>query len=276
MGFKSGELQMEQIVLRAESPGGAQDSADSGLKKALRFGKRVLSASLAGRRGRLGDRQPAVGDVRFGDLARTAPIDPYFGFGRGTPIDRFYIESFLDKNRSDIAGRVLEVADATYSRRFGADRVTRQDILHIRRGNSNATIVGDISKSDVLPRDSFDCIVFTQTLQFIYELRPAVAQLHAALRPGGVLLATMPGISQIDRAEDWGGTWFWTFSSKSVLRLFTEVFEAGSVSVESQGNVFAALSLLHGLAAEELTPSMLLVEDADYPVVVTLRARRHP
>jgi SAM-dependent methyltransferase len=260
--------------LWAESPGGARDSGDSGLKKAIQFGKRVMSSSLAGRRGRLGDRQPAVGDVRFGDLARTAPIDPCFGFGRGTPIDRFYIESFLDRNRSDIAGRVLEVADATYSRRFGANQVTRQDILHIRPGTPNATIVGDISKSDVLPRESFDCIVFTQTLQFVYELRPAVAQLHAALRPGGVLLATMPGISQIDRAENWGGTWYWTFSSASVLGLFTEVFEAEAVDVESHGNVFAAMCLLHGLAVEELAPSMVSVEDSDYPVIITLRARR--
>ena len=234
----------------------------------------MLSSSIAGRRGQLGDRQPAVGDVRFGTLARTAPIDPYFGLWPRDPIDRFYIESFLDKNRSDIAGRVLEVADATYSRRFGAERVNVAGHFAYSSGQSERDDCGDISKSDVLPRESFDCIVFTQTLQFIYELRPAVAQLHAALRPGGVLLATMPGISQIDRAEDWGGTWFWTFSSTSALRLFTEVFEAGSVSVESQGNVFAALSLLHGLAAEELAPSMLLVEDADYPVVVTLRARK--
>ena len=34
------------------------------------------------------------------------------------------------------------------------------------------------------------------------------------------------------------------------------------------------MSLLHGLAVEELPPSKLLVQDPDYPVIVTLRARK--
>jgi SAM-dependent methyltransferase len=265
----------ERIVMEAESHGSAQDGVEGALQKALRFGKRVLPLSLAGWLSPVGD-GPAVGGVQFGDLAGTAPIDGSFGYGRGTPIDRFYIESFLDRNRNDIAGRVLEIGDATYSRRFGAERVTRQDVLHLRTGHRLATIVGDLTAADVLPRDSFDCIVLTQTLQFIYELRPAVAQLHAALKPGGVLLATVPGISQIDRAEDWRGTWYWSFSSASAVRLFAEVFDAGSVSVESHGNVFAAMSFLHGLALEEVPLSKLLVQDPDYPVIVTLRARRRP
>jgi SAM-dependent methyltransferase len=215
-----------------------------------------------------------MGRVRFGDFARTAPIDSYFGFGRGTPVDRFYIESFIARNRDDIAGRVLEIGEPTYSRRFGAERVTRQDVLHLRPGNPHATIVGDLTAADVLPRDRFDCIVLTQTLQFIYDFRAAIAQLHAALKPGGVILVTVPGISQIDRAVEWGGTWYWTFSPASAFRLFTEVFDAGSVSVESYGNIFAAVSLLHGLAMEELPPSKLLAQDPDYPVIVTLRARK--
>ena len=54
-----------------------------------------LRFSLRGWPGRAGNGQPAIGGVRFGDLARTAPIDGNFGFGRGTPVDRFYIESSL-------------------------------------------------------------------------------------------------------------------------------------------------------------------------------------
>jgi SAM-dependent methyltransferase len=154
--------------------------------------------------------------------------------------------------------------------------VARQDVLHLRAGHPHATIVGDLTAPDVLPRDSFDCIVFSQTLQFIYEVRPAIAQLHAALKPGGVILVTLPGVSQIDRAEDWGGTWYWTFSSASALRLFAEVFDPGSVSVEGHGNVFAAMSFLQGLAVEEVPSPKLLVQDPDYPVIVTLRARKRP
>jgi SAM-dependent methyltransferase len=258
--------------MAAESQASAQDGAESKLQKALRLGKRALPSSLASWLSRVGNDRPAVGGVRFGDLARTAPIDGYFGFSRGTPIDRFYIESFLRRNRIDIAGRVLEMGDARYSIQFGAERVTQQDVLHLRTGRPHATIVGDLSAADVLPRESFDCIVLIQTLQFIYDLRAAVAQLHAALKPGGVILVTLPGISQIDRADDM--TWYWTFSPASALRLFAEVFDAGSISVESLGNVFTAVSFLHGLALEELPRSKLLVQDLDYPVIVTLRARK--
>jgi len=255
----------------AEHRGDGQEGVESTLQKALRFAKRVLHS---GSPSDVGNDRPSRGHVRFGDLAGTAPIDPYFGFGRGTPIDRYYIEAFLDRNRNDIAGRVLEVGDSRYSARFGQGRVTQQDVLHIRSGEPRATIVGDLTAPDVLPRDSFDCIVFTQTLQFIYALKPAVAQLHAALRPGRVLLLTVPGISQIDRAEDWRGTWYWSFSSASVSRLFADVFDVDLISVESHGNVFAATCLLQGLAAEELPSAKLAVQDEVYPVIIALRARK--
>ena len=187
--------------MKTESQGDARDAVENRFQKALRWGKAMLPSSLAVWLEHPGNRRPAMGRVRFGDFARTAPIDSYFGFGRGTPVDRFYIESFIARNCDDIAGRVLEIGEPTYSRRFGAERVTRQDVLHLRPGNPHATLVGDLTAADVLPRDSFDCIVLTQTLQFIYDFKAAIAQLHAALKPGGVILVTLPGISQIDRAD---------------------------------------------------------------------------
>ncbi len=216
---------------------------------------------------------PPPGRVRLGDLAQTSPIDGDFGYGRGNPIDRFYIESFLDKHKSDIAGRVLEVGDDSYSRRFGSGRVQRQDVLHVHSGNPGATIIGDLSMPNVLPRESFDCIVLTQTLHLIYDMRAALKQLHAALRPGGVLLLTVPGISQIDRGE-WQKSWYWSLTPQSLTRLLSEVFDTTAVVVESNGNVFAAVAFLHGLAQEEVPRAKLLVKDAAYPVIVAARARK--
>src|SRR5688572_7108759 len=60
---------------------------------------------------------PPPGQVRFGDLRRTTPTASDFGFARGGPVDRYYIESFLNKPRARIGGRVLEVGDDTYTRR---------------------------------------------------------------------------------------------------------------------------------------------------------------
>jgi hypothetical protein len=66
-----------------------------------------------------------VGAVGFGSLRRTEPISRDFGFVRGGPVDRYYIEGFLSRHAGDIAGRVLEIGDDTYTRRFGGGAVTQ-------------------------------------------------------------------------------------------------------------------------------------------------------
>ncbi len=183
------------------------------------------------------------------------------------------IERFLERHASEIVGRVLEVGGDEYTRRFGAARVTRIDVLHVRPGNSRATIVGDLTDPSVLPERAFNCIVLTQTLQLIYDVRLAVAALHRALAPGGVVLVTAPGISQIDRGE-WGSSWFWSFTPTALERLFAESFGRDEVLVEHHGNVFAATAFLQGLAVEEVETAKLDPIDRSYPVLVAVRARR--
>ncbi len=147
---------------------------------------------------------PPLGSVNFGRLGTAQPISYDFGWDRGTPIDRYYIENFLAERAGDIQGRVLEVGDDEYSTRYGGSNITRQDVLHVHSENPKATLIGDLTRKDVLPNDAFDCIVLTQTLQLIFELEQAVRLLDEALKPGGILLLTVPGISQIDR-DEWGG-----------------------------------------------------------------------
>ncbi len=216
---------------------------------------------------------PRRGRVRFGDLRRTTPISQCFGFDRGLPIDRHYIERFLKRNAVAIAGRVLEIGDDAYTRRFGADRVSGVDILHVHGGNPRATIVGDLADARLLPANAYDCIVLTQTLQLVYDVRAAVSSVHQALAPGGVVLVTAPGISQIDRGE-WKATWFWSFTAASLQRLFVEVFGEHAVMIEQYGNVFAATAFLQGLAVEEVAAADLEPFDEAYPVILAVRARK--
>jgi SAM-dependent methyltransferase len=215
---------------------------------------------------------PPVGSVRFGDLRRLKPISRVFGFDRGLCIDRYYIENFLAKHAEDIRGHVLEIGDDTYTRRFGGDRVARSDVLHVQEGNPKATIVADLTCADSIPSDTFDCIIFTQTLQVIYDVRAAIRHLHRILKPGGVLLATFPGISQISRydMDRWGD--YWRFTTLSARRLFEEVFPPGNVTVRAYGNVLAAVAFLHGLSAEELRREELDYHDPDYELIITVRA----
>jgi hypothetical protein len=58
----------------------------------------------------------------------------------------------------------------------------------------------------------------------------------------------------------------------STRQLFEEAFPAANVRVEAHGNVLAAISFLHGLAAEELRQKELHHNDAYYEVLIALRA----
>jgi hypothetical protein len=215
------------------------------------------------------------GGVRFGNLRRLTPISRNFGYDRGTPIDRYYIEHFLETHADDVRGRVLEIAESTYTRRFGDGRVTHSDVLHVVAGNPEATVVGDLTGSLPIPPDTFDCIIFTQTLPVIYRVGAALATLHRILRPGGILLLTVPGIAhQISRQDMnlWGD--YWRFTSLSVRRLLEEVFPPAQVQVRAEGNVLAAVAFLHGLAVEELRPHELDYRDADYELSILVRAQK--
>jgi hypothetical protein len=195
-----------------------------------------------------------------------------FGGDRGTPLDRYYIENFLTSRAEDIRGTVLEIGDNIYTRRFGDERVVVSEILDAPgSGNPDATIVADLAGGNGVPSKRYNCIILTQTLHMIYDLRGVVATVHRALVPGGTVLATVPGISQID-AQDGPEKWFWFMTQTAAYRLFGEVFGPNAVMVGVHGNVLAATALLQGLAREEVSGTDLDVVDPLYPVLTTIRA----
>ncbi len=209
--------------------------------------------------------------IVYGSLRRVTPIAPDFGIRRGQPVDRVYIERFIGAHADDIAGRVLELEDPNYTRRFGGHRVTASDVLHVVEGNSRATIVADLTKPNDIPDRHYDCVILTQTLQFIYDVPAAIRTVHRILKPGGVVLATVPGISQVPEVEE-GCNWCWTFTAHSAGRLFGEAFGGGNVTTASRGNILTVVSLLHGITAGELTAEEFAYDDPNYPVIVSIRA----
>lgn len=211
--------------------------------------------------------------VRLDDWTRATPVSRRFGLERGTPIDRRYIEAFLASEARAIRGRALEVGDGAYTRRFGGDRVARSDVLHAVAGTPGATVTGDLTRPETLPQAAFDCFVCTQTLNFLFDPAAALAGARRLLAPGGTLLLTVGGISQISRydADRWG--MFWGFTPQSLGRLLDAAFP-GAHEIRSYGNPLAAASLLYGLAVEDLPdPSLLDRSDADYPVILAAVAR---
>jgi SAM-dependent methyltransferase len=230
-------------------------------------------AAVAARRrvpgGRRVQRSLRHEDLR--DLRRLDPVSSAFGFDRGLPVDRFYIEQFLSANADAIRGRVLEVGDDRYTRQFGRG-VEASDVLHPIAGRG-ITLVGDLETGAHLPSEAFDCVIATQTLNSIFDLAAVATHLRQILRPGGVLLVTVPGISQITEFDmaRWGD--FWRFTPTALERLLTRAFES-VIECRSFGNVLSSAAFLYGLAAEELEPEELAHDDPRYPLVVTARAER--
>ena len=229
-----------------------------------------------GRRAGTGD-VPPPGLIRFGDLRRLDPLSREWGLDRGGPIDRHYIEAFMQEHREDIRGRVLEIAEDVYTQWFGGANVTHADILQYAEGeHPRATFTGDLTRAEHIPSDTFDCLIVTQTLQLIYDVRAAIETMHRILKPGGVLLLTVPGISQINRhdSETWGDYWCWNFTALSLRRLFGESFGAENVLVEPHGNVLAAAGFLYGMGRQDLTRRELDHHDPDYELLITVHARK--
>ncbi|MDP2730761.1 MAG: methyltransferase domain-containing protein [Dehalococcoidales bacterium] len=223
-------------------------------------------------RQKLGHKQPPVYAERLRYLRRLRKVGAALGFDQGSCIDRYYIEKFLSDHIPDIRGHVLEIGDDTYTRRFGAEQVIRSDVLHRTEDNPGATIVADLTSAGPIPQDTFDCIILTQTLQYIYELPAAIETLHRILKPGGVVLATVPGIAYISRydLEHWGE--YWRLTTQSAKRLFSEVFPPQKVAAQAYGNLLAAAAFLCGLSADGFKAEELDCRHPDFEVVVTVRA----
>lgn len=210
-------------------------------------------------------------------LRRLHPIRRDFGWQAGRPIDRYYTEDhFLTAYQMDIRGRVLEIGDDRYTRQFGGSRVTASEVLHSHPGIPGTTIHADLTAADHLPSCTFDCAILTFTLQFIFDVPAALRTLVRILKPGGVLLVIVPGISQISRydMDNWGE--YWRFTSLSVKVLFEEVFRPEDLTIKTYGNVLSSMASLHGLLATELSKAELDHWDRDYEHVIGIRAVKHP
>jgi hypothetical protein len=213
---------------------------------------------------------PPVGLVDFGNLRRRTPISRVFGFDRGMPIDRYYIEYFLKANQARIHGRVLEVGEDLYARTFGTSHVTQLDVINAPSDAENKTITTDLTQSG--SSETYDCIILTQTLNVIFKVQNVIQNVHKALKPSGTLLATFPGISQISRydMDRWGD--YWRFTTLSARNLFEDVFGAENVEVSAYGNVVTAIAFLHGLAVEDLQKDEFDYHDPDYELLITIAA----
>jgi hypothetical protein len=205
---------------------------------------------------------------RWGNLRRVQPFSTAYGFDRGTPVDRYYLDRFLDANRRAITGRVLEVQVPSYTKRFGHD-VRESHTVDINPA-FRATYTCDLAVAAEIPTDYYDCFLVPNTLQHILDLHTALRTMIRVVKPGGTLLASAAGLLPL--IPDGGD--YWRLSPDG-WRFVLEAEWAGcDVSVEAHGNCLAAAAAMYGLAREELRPSELDAHDPRYPVLTTIRCRK--
>jgi peptidoglycan/xylan/chitin deacetylase (PgdA/CDA1 family)/SAM-dependent methyltransferase len=222
---------------------------------------------------RLTETLRATGETGFdwGDLRWTHPVSRDWGYERGQPLDRYYIKRFLAANAGDVRGRVLEVQEAGLTEQFGAGCVTQSDVVDLDPGNPKATIIADLRCAPALASDVYDCVILTQTLHSIDDMSAVLAECVRILRPGGVLLATLPAASRVCLEYGPAGD-FWRVTEAGARALFATAFMSNRLDVRAYGNVLANVAFLEGLTVHELTPAELDVYDPYFPLIVGVRA----
>jgi hypothetical protein len=211
--------------------------------------------------------KPGRKDVRFVNASNPLkPLSLKYGYDRGTPIDRIYIEDYMDKHKDLIKGRCLEIHDCAYTKRFGGKNVTHCDALDIDTTNKEANIYGDLRNlKGIIEDNTYNCLIITHTINIIDDVDAALQECYRILKPGGALILTVPGfigpVVEVSRS-------FWRFNRNNTRHLISRHFEKDPYDVVTYGNVLAGQAFLTGLAAEELSREELMFNDPHYPIAV--------
>jgi hypothetical protein len=214
----------------------------------------------------------AIRRPRWGNLRRLAPFSHRYGHDRGSQtIDRYYIDEFIAANADAIRGRVLEVSEGRYAHAHGK-AVTRLDVLDVDPRNPAATVVADLDDSGSLPPLAYDCVLLTQTLQYVRDPWATLRTIWSSVAPGGVLLMTVPAAAKVDHTLTDRDSW--RVLPVGMRRLLDATCEGADATVLGHGNLLATIGFLLGLAANELSVAELDVDDPLHPLVTSARVRK--
>ena len=185
---------------------------------------------------------PAVGKVRFGRFRNPHPIR-----GKNVALQsiiNWYSDRWIERHEQDVVGRVLNVSSSGH----------------------------DLDALVELESEAFDTVICKLQLQYAYELNSAIAEISRVMKPSGVFLATLPGVTtaQAGAIE----VDFWRFTALSARRLVETQFQPPSVEVEAMGNVLTAVAALQGLMPSDFSDRELETSSSQHPVVIAVRAKK--
>ena len=195
------------------------------------------------------------------------PVGKTYGTSRGGSICRYYLDGFLNQYKSAITGNVLEIGDRNYTYRYGTD-VKASYVLHFddQFERYGLDFRGDLRTGEGINTNFYDCIIFTQVLNFIQDINQTPDILIDALKTGGKLLICVSGISPIVRYDMDKYGHYWNFTDKSISNMFTR--DNTKCEVWTKGNCKVACAFLQGMGCAELTMEELEDTDEDFQVVI--------
>jgi SAM-dependent methyltransferase len=203
-------------------------------------------------------------------IRKLQPLSTKFGFDRGTPIDRYWIESFLKQHANFIKGNCMEIGDDRYTKQFGTDKVTHIEIVDINEQNKKATIYGDLRSIPQIKDNTFDTIVLTHVLGMIDDLDSAVKEIYRILKPGGTVLVTVACLAPIFE----GNAGNWRIMPGGAKYLFEKHFTSELVKIKTYGNVYSGQCFWVGMSQEELSTEELEFNDPNFPCITTIVATK--
>ena len=207
---------------------------------------------------------PAVGEVNWAGLKELARSVKAYDIPQGQTVIPYYVERFLVQHTADIQGNVLAAGDDAVVYQYGIGQVRESHVLPV-----TADAAGGIQlDTQQFAPNSVDCMIVSQYLHRVFDVKTAVSDLHRLLKPGGVLLVTLPGFHNHHKENDW----YWGFTNKAAQKLFHTIFSPQTVTIQHEGNVLTATAFLNDLPTSQFRPEELNRRDKQYQLLLTVRA----
>jgi SAM-dependent methyltransferase len=203
-------------------------------------------------------------------LPPLSPLSDCYGYDRGTPADRPYIDAFLNARQAAVHGDGAEVKDSAYLTRYGARTLTSVTVIDTDPRNTAATLRADLGAPSSLPAGAFDVIILTQVLQLLADPPAALDNCARALRLGGTLLLTVPCLGRISPSGAGSDRWRWTPAGLSALLSAWP----GPAEVTGHGNAATCVAAILGAAREDLPPDTDLTDDPRFPLIACAAATK--
>ena len=210
---------------------------------------------------------PKPGTVRFGDFGRLWPFSHRFGFDRGAPVDRYYLQQFVRSIRPVVRGRCLEIGGSLKNNwlyRFDVDEFRTLELEQSRVADD---LVGDAADRGVLDPESWDSILAFHVLEHCPNPFAVASNMCAWLRPNGHACIVVPCAQ---RVHNYPGD-YWRFMPDGLRVLFRDFSE---VNVSTYGNPLTVVSNYLALSHTELLAEDMDAVHPDYPVLACVVARK--